>query len=415
MLSRCRTIHLGIGGSPYPYVVPLAFGIEVQAGRPVLYFCSAKTGHKLDLLGDSCEVSITADTFFGMQESPKGVGCRFESVMGHGICERVTDLIENMKGLHLLASRYGHPEYVQSLYRRMSYINLYRIRLYGITGRRHLPEMGTSGERRVLLVNDMPGYGKVALSVMLPILSRMGYETFTLPTALVSNTFNYGTVSMMDTTDYLEQALAAWKQLGFSFPAICTGYIASSRQADLLIQYCMEQKSKGAAIFVDPIMADDGALYQGMPQDIVFYMGKLCRMADLLFPNMTEACLLAGIPYQERMGDKTAQQIISRLHAKGASSIIMTSANVEGQKCVIVSDSAAAYRKYPYREIPVKAVGTGDIFTALTVGHYLKTRNLDESVKKAMHTIKMLVLMNQGSQDVFAGIPVEHWLPIIDS
>ena len=119
-------------------------------------------------------------------------------------------------------------------------------------------------KKQILLINDMAGYGKVATAAMLPILSYMGLPTYNLPTALVSNTLDYGKFNILDTTDYIMGVFPVWSELGFTFDAIATGFIASERQAQVVAQYCREQSAKGTIIFVDPIMGDEGKLYNGV-------------------------------------------------------------------------------------------------------------------------------------------------------
>lgn len=92
--------------------------------------------------------------------------------------------------------------------------------------------------KQILLINDMAGYGKVATAAMLPILSYMGHPTYNLPTALVSNTLDYGDFNILDTTDYIRGVFPVWKRLGFKFDAIATGFIASERQADIVSSWC---------------------------------------------------------------------------------------------------------------------------------------------------------------------------------
>lgn len=98
--------------------------------------------------------------------------------------------------------------------------------------------------KKILLVNDMPGYGKVALSAMTPILSTMGHSLFNLPTALVSNTLDYGKFEIMDTTEYMEKSLQIWEELNFSFDCISTGFIFTKRQVELILQYIEKRRRK---------------------------------------------------------------------------------------------------------------------------------------------------------------------------
>ena len=114
-------------------------------------------------------------------------------------------------------------------------------------------------KKHILLVNDIAGYGKVATAAMLPILSYLGHPVYNLPTALVSNTLDYGKFNILETTDYIKGVFPVWKELGFSFDAIATGFIASERQAKLVADYCREQAERGTTIFVDPIMGDEGS------------------------------------------------------------------------------------------------------------------------------------------------------------
>ena len=99
----------------------------------------------------------------------------------------------------------------------------------------------TENKKNVLLVCDMPGYGKVATAVMMPILSYMGHPTYNIPTMLISNTFEYGRFEQLETTDYIVGTLKTWKKLGFKFDAVATGYMPSERQAEVVSQFCRER------------------------------------------------------------------------------------------------------------------------------------------------------------------------------
>lgn len=104
--------------------------------------------------------------------------------------------------------------------------------------------------KQILLINDMAGYGKVATAAMLPILSYMGHPTYNLPTALVSNTLDYGKFNIMDTTDYITGVFPVWKELGFKFDAISTGFIVSERQARIVSTYCREQELRKEPLYL---------------------------------------------------------------------------------------------------------------------------------------------------------------------
>ena len=116
---------------------------------------------------------------------------------------------------------------------------------------------------------------------MLPILSNMGHSVYNLPTALVSNTLDYGTFSILDTTDYMVRAIDAWKKLGFSFDCITTGFLASAEQVDIIREFIASQKKEGLLVMTDPIMGDDGKLYNGVTEETVENMRRLIGSSSL--------------------------------------------------------------------------------------------------------------------------------------
>lgn len=265
---------------------------------------------------------------------------------------------------------------------------------------------------KVLLINDLAGYGKVALSAMIPVLSHMGFDLYNLPTALVSNTLDYGKFDILETTDYMKNTIAVWEELGFGFDAISTGFIVSKDQVKLVSNYCRQQAKKGTKIFVDPIMGDDGILYNGITEKTIEYMRELCSVADYLLPNYTEAAFLAGVGIKESsLSYNEAKLILDKLRETGAKSVIVTSINIDNQMAVMGYDRLVEeYFVLPFESIPVRFPGTGDIFSAVMMGNVLLGKSLEESVQNSMDYVKKLIVLNKDNQDKFKGIPIEAWL-----
>ena len=270
-------------------------------------------------------------------------------------------------------------------------------------------------KKKILIINDMCGYGKVASAAMLPILSYMGHATYSLPTALVSNNLEYGKFNLLDTTDYITGVFPVWKELGFRFDAIATGFIASERQAKIISTYCQEQEKSGTSIFVDPIMGDEGKLYNGVTPSTIQSMEEMIAIADLIYPNYTEACYLTGAPYTAEGVDKAmAFQLLDELHAKGSKSVLITSIMVDGQHCVAgLNHTTGEHFLLGYTEIPVRFPGTGDIFSAVLIGHLLNGMELKPSARKAMDAVYYLIDHNKAMKDKYAGITVENYLNIL--
>ncbi|MCG5029971.1 bifunctional hydroxymethylpyrimidine kinase/phosphomethylpyrimidine kinase [Mesosutterella sp. OilRF-GAM-744-9] len=269
---------------------------------------------------------------------------------------------------------------------------------------------------QILLITDMAGYGKVALSAMLPILSHMGHSIYNLPTALVSNTFNYGKFEVLDTTGYMENTLRIWHELGFRFDAVFTGFTASRAQADLVRGFCAEQSGLGAKVFTDPIMADQGSLYLGLTGQTVGYLRELVAGADVTVPNYTEACLLTDTPYRrESLTRSEALDLVGRVCSLGAKSVVITSALVDGLPQVAGYDAASGGSfLIPYEEIPVFFPGTGDMFSSVLMGRMMEGRGLEDATRAAMNVVHDLVAINRGNPDKFRGVQVESSLEVID-
>ncbi len=274
--------------------------------------------------------------------------------------------------------------------------------------------MDVKNKRQILLVNDIAGYGKVATAAMLPILSYFGYPTYNLPTALVSNTLDYGKFNILDTTEYIKGVFPVWKQLGFSFDAIATGFIASERQADIVARYCQEQAALGTTIFVDPIMGDEGKLYNGVTAATINSMREMLSVAHICYPNYTEACYLTGRAYQpEGISQGEARSLLDHLRKTGTKSALVTSVPVDGTPSVIgYNHMNGEYFQLTYEEIPVHFPGTGDIFSAVLIAHLLDGEELKHSVRMAMDAVYQLIDLNKDNLDKNRGIPLEQYLNI---
>lgn len=271
-------------------------------------------------------------------------------------------------------------------------------------------------EKQILLVNDLPGYGKVALATAIPLLSRMGYHIYNLPTALVSNTLDWGKFHILETTDYMVNTMKVWEELGFHFDAVSTGFLASENQAKILADYCKRLKEQGTLIFADPIMGDAGKLYNGITKMKIQHMKELVRVADYIVPNYTEAAYLAGVEYKEEgVSRKEAEELVGRLRESGATSMVITSTKVEGQTAVIAYDANSKEMTIlPYEEVPIRFPGTGDIFSALFMGNVLKGKDTASAASVAMKSIEILIAEYQKLPEPYKGIPVEKMFEKLD-
>lgn len=281
------------------------------------------------------------------------------------------------------------------------------------------------GGKNILLINDLPGYGKVALAAMVPILSRMGHYPFQIPTAVVSNTLDYGKFRIQEMTDYMRDTFLVWKELGFQIDCVCTGFIVSEEQAEIIERYLKEQKN-APLVVVDPIMADGGKLYNGIGQNRVLAMKKLAAYADVMVPNITEASFLTGIrPGKEYGTQAELRELADGLRAISGKSVVITSAletkaeeenGAQGENTYLVygyDHIRQEYFRVPYDYLPVRVAGSGDIFSAMVIGALLAGNPLAKAVQKAVKALSGLILENQGHLKEYKGILVERYWEVL--
>ena len=272
--------------------------------------------------------------------------------------------------------------------------------------------------KNILVINDMPGYGKVATAAMLPILSHFGHSIYNLPTALVSNTLDYGKFAILDTTDYMVRAIDVWKQLGFQFDCITTGFLASAEQVGIIRDFIESQRKDGLLVMTDPIMGDDGALYNGVTPETVDNMRRLIGVADVIVPNVTEATFLSGLyEGKESLTRDEAREVVDALRSFGPRSVVITSGVVaeSGEHVVWGYDHKSdAYFTIPYRFIKVHFPGTGDMFSAVLVGELLDGKELVPAVKHAMDVLEKLIFLEQDELEKNKGIRVERYLSVLN-
>lgn len=150
----------------------------------------------------------------------------------------------------------------------------------------------------ILLLGDLTGRSRVALRMLTGELENRGHEVLALPTALISNTLNLGRAAIADTTEYLLEALETWEALGLSYDLLYIGYVTGLAQAEKLCRVADAARARGVPVVVDPILGDHGRRYNSVSVEQAEAMAQLIRHADIITPNLTEACLMTGQPYE---------------------------------------------------------------------------------------------------------------------
>lgn len=255
---------------------------------------------------------------------------------------------------------------------------------------------------RVLIINDVTGYGRVSSFAMMPIMTAYGHHPYVLPTALVSNTMDYGSSVILDTTEYMKDCIAKWKDFGFTFPIIATGLINSASQAEIISSLIEDQNAE--FVMIDPIMADDGKLYPGMYEGAIDCYRKLAAKSDLIIPNITEAKILTSMyEGQDKLTLDEHLEILEGITKLGAKDIVITGCTSnEGQTFNLVYDSSEGQTiAIAYDKLPVSLIGTGDVFSATLLSEIICGNDLFTAVDNSAQLVRKVVLENENNPDHF--------------
>ncbi len=228
-----------------------------------------------------------------------------------------------------------------------------------------------SKDQRILTIQDISCVGQCSLTVALPIISACGIETSILPSSVLStHTGGFSGFTVRDLSGDMPAINAHWIKEGITFDAIYTGYLGSSEQIDYVKAIFDTTLRPGGLRIVDPAMADHGKLYPTFDMTYVEAMKRLCVAADIILPNITEACLLTGVPYRETYDEAYINDLTTKLLSLGAYTVVLTGVSYTPDTTgVIVRIRTSTENRYHrHRRLPNNSHGTGDVFASSFVG-----------------------------------------------
>lgn len=252
--------------------------------------------------------------------------------------------------------------------------------------------------KRVLTVQDISCVGKCSLTAAIPVISAMGIEVCPLPTAILSNHTAFSSFSFLDLTDKIPEILNEWKKQGFHFDAIYTGYLGSIKQIDLVHKILDEFARNDTLVVIDPCMADNGKLYTGFSQDFVKQMAKLCGRANVILPNMTEACFLVNQDYDFLVQtNESITKVMAKLLSLGAEQVILKGVEFSKEKIGVAYCSQKLFNNnfstnennmedmniYFHHRYDENFHGTGDLFASVVTGALVLKKDIKDAVKIA--------------------------------
>lgn len=236
--------------------------------------------------------------------------------------------------------------------------------------------------KRIMTIQDVSCVGKCSLTVALPIISAAGVEAGVLPTAVLSTHTQFAKFTFCDLTDEIQKISDTFFELGINFDALYTGYLGSFEQLSLVGDF-FDRFGDGALKVVDPVMADNGVLYKGFTPEFARAMADLCKKADLIIPNLTEASFMLDIPYNPGYDEAYIRDVLKMLTDLGAKSAAISGVCLEEGKIGVYyyNRETDTYYYYANEKLPVQFHGTGDIFASATVGAVMRGKTETEALK----------------------------------
>ena len=262
--------------------------------------------------------------------------------------------------------------------------------------------------KKILTIQDISCVGQCSLTVALPILSASGLETCILPSAVLStHTAGFSGFTFRDLTDDMPQIQKHWQKENIKFEAIYTGYLGSVKQVGYVRNILDTMGTENCVRIVDPAMADNGKLYSIFNDEYVAAMRTLCASADILIPNITEACFLADAEYREEYDEGYIKELLLKLAKLGSKTIVLTGVSYAPGKTGVIVYEDGSIRYYEHDKISKGCHGTGDIYASAFTGALMNGKEIFEAAKIAAdYTVKCIV-NTQGDADHWYGAKFE--------
>ena len=267
-------------------------------------------------------------------------------------------------------------------------------------------------QKRIALINDITGFGRCSVTVELPLLSAMKIQACPLPTAILSVHTGFPDHYLDDYTDRMRPYMDSWEKNQLSFDGICTGFLGSAQQIEIVAEFIRRFKQPSTRVMVDPVMGDYGRLYSSYTQEMCDDMRQLLPYADLVTPNLTEACQLLDIPYPAggQVSDRDLEYMASALAACGPSQVIITGLS-EGDHIRNFIYEAGRGTVLQVEKVGGDRSGSGDAFMAIVAGSLINGENLEQAAHKAAGFIsKCLAYAVELDLPWNYGLPFEEYL-----
>lgn len=270
--------------------------------------------------------------------------------------------------------------------------------------------------KRIVTIQDISCVGKCSLTVALPIISAMGVETGIIPTAVLSTHTMFQNFTCRDLTEEIRPITQHWKSEGIDFDGIYTGYLGSFEQIDLMVELFRSFKTPDNLILVDPVMADNGKLYPAFDEAFAKKMATMCAHADMIVPNITEACFMTDTPYKEVYDEDYVKDLLGKLSQLCSGVCVLTGVSFEPGKTGVMGYEKATgeYFYYCHEKLAQSYHGTGDVFSSTCMGAMMMGKTWQEAVTiAANYTMECIRLTMADPEGRSYGVNFEQAIPYL--
>ena len=238
--------------------------------------------------------------------------------------------------------------------------------------------------KRILTIQDISCLGQCSLTVALPILSACGLETCVLPSAVLStHTGGFSGYTFTDLTEDMPAIQKHWEKENIKFDAFYTGYLGSAKQIEYVKNIFSATGNSDSVKIVGPAMADNGNLYYGFDNAFVDEMKILCDAADIILPNITEACFLTGCQYKDTYDEAYIDELLNALNNNSEKTIILTGVSYSPESTGVIVYKNGKKEYYSHKKIKNGCHGTGDIFASAFAGAFIRGKSEYDAAKIA--------------------------------
>lgn len=249
-----------------------------------------------------------------------------------------------------------------------------------------------NNQKKIALINDLSGFGRCSLVVALPIISTMKVQCCPLPTSIFSNHTGFDSFYMQDFTSHMVPYAKEWEKLNLHFDGICSGFLGSAQQIQIVTDFIQRFKEKDTMVLIDPVMGDHGKTYSTYTEEMCSKMKELVRYADILTPNTTEACILTDTPYKKSWRTKEIIAMAKKLAEQGPEKVVITGIPQKSFIANLCYEKGKEPVIQKVQRIGQERSGTGDVFASILAADAVNHVDFAESVRKASKFIKRCIV-----------------------